>query len=65
MHVLHHSGKSVSHDGQKAEAHPSYVAPEARNKLGALIFEPRVFREQIHFIEEVIEILLGPFGAPQ
>jgi len=50
---------------KKAEAHPGYVAPEARNKLGALIFEPRVFREQIHFIEEVIEILLGPFGAPQ
>jgi len=65
MHVLHHLGKIVSCEGQKAEVHSGYVASEARNKFGVLIFKPRVFREQMHFIENVLEILLGRFGGPQ
>jgi len=41
-----------------------YIAPGARSKFGAPIFEPEVFRKQMN-CTEVIVTLLGLFGAPQ
>ena len=40
------------------------MAPEARSKFGAPIFEPEVFRKQM-YCTEVLVTLLGLFGAPQ
>jgi len=39
------------------------MAPGARNKFGAPIFKPKVFREQKHCIEEDTCELVGSFGA--
>jgi len=40
------------------------MAPGARNKFGAFIFEPELFRKEIYCIEESTRDLLGLFGAP-
>jgi len=40
------------------------MAPGARNKFGAPMFKPEVFRKQMYCIEEVPVTLLGLFGAP-
>ena len=40
------------------------MAPGARSKFGAPIFEPEVFRKQM-CCSEVLVTLLGLFGAPQ
>ena len=39
------------------------MAPGARSKLGAPMFEPVVFRKQMHCIDKVPVTLLGLFGA--
>jgi len=39
------------------------MALEARSKFGAPMFEPEVFRKQMHCIEEVHVTLLGLFGG--
>jgi len=39
------------------------MAPVARNKLDAPVFEPEVFQKQMYCIE-VLVTLLGLFGAP-
>ena len=38
------------------------MAPEARSKFGAPVFEPEVFRKQM-YCTEVLVTLLGLFGA--
>jgi len=40
------------------------MAPGAKSKFGAPIFEPEVFRKQM-YCTEVLVTLLGLFGAPQ
>jgi len=40
------------------------MAPGARSKFGALMFEPDVFRKQMFFVEKVLVTRLGLFGAP-
>jgi len=42
-----------------------YLAPGARSKFGAPMFEPEVFRRQMHCIAKVLVTLLGLFGAPR
>jgi len=39
------------------------MAPGERGMVGALMFEPEVFRNQMYCIEKLLEILLGLFGA--
>jgi len=39
------------------------MAPVARSKFGAPIFEPEVFRKQMYYYTEVLVILLGLYGA--
>jgi len=39
------------------------MAPGARNKFGAPIFQPELFRKQMYCIEKVL-VTLGSFGAP-
>ena len=39
------------------------MAPVTRNKFGAPIFKPKVFREQVHCIEESTCETVGSFGA--
>jgi len=39
------------------------MAPGARSKFGATMFEPEVFRKQIYCIEKILVALLGLFGA--
>jgi len=40
------------------------MAPGARSKFGALMFELEVFRKQMYCVEESIVTLLGVFGSP-
>ena len=49
----------------QAGAYRGYIAPGARSKLGAPIFETDVFRKQMYCIERVLVTLLGYFGAPR
>ena len=39
------------------------MAPKARNKFGAPMFEPEAFRKQMYCVEEVLVTLLGLFDA--
>jgi len=41
------------------------MAPGARSKFGAPMFETEVFRMQIYCISEIIVTFLGLFGAPR
>jgi len=41
------------------------MAPEARSKLDALVFEPELFRKQIYCIEESTCDIVGTFQHPQ
>jgi len=40
------------------------MTPGARSKFGAPMFEPEVFRKQMHVLKKVLVTLLGLFGAP-
>jgi len=40
------------------------MAPGARSKFGALMFEPEVFRKQMHCIEESTCDIVGTFRCP-
>jgi len=40
------------------------MAPGARSKFGALMFEPEVFRKQCAVLKKVLVILLGLFSPP-
>jgi len=41
------------------------MAPRARNKIGAPVFEPTVFQKQMYntVFKKVLVTLVGPFGA--
>jgi len=41
------------------------MVPGAKNKFGAPMFEPEVFRKQMYCIEESACDILGLFGAPK
>jgi len=40
------------------------MAPVARSKFGALMFEPEVFRKQMYSIEESTCDIVGTFRLP-
>jgi len=40
------------------------MAPGAKTKFGALMFEPEIFRKQIHCIEESTCDIFGTFRRP-
>jgi len=40
------------------------MAPGARSKFGAPLFEPEAFRKKMYCIKKVLASLLGVFGAP-
>ena len=42
-----------------------WMAPGARSKFGAPMFEFEVFRQQMYCIEQVILTLLGLFDSPR
>jgi len=41
------------------------MAPGARSKFGAPMFEPEVFRKQMYSIEEGTRYIVGIFSAPR
>jgi len=40
------------------------MAPGARNKFGTPMFEPEIFRKQMHCIEETTCDIVGTFWCP-